>query len=200
MMGVTTRGGVYAYHAVSALQSIAAMIDAPVFGEPYVAYLDFPSPIDGPLLAEIGFGQRRRRHDRDRCPEQRVIMLAGDADSCSRARPSTRRHDGNQQRFRCSEQWRWQYVAYSARKNKGWTDHDVRSFGWMCDRPMQFDLSCSLGIEACRAKTPDDLTTAVAKAKEAKGPTFIEVLSPAVRPSIICPSPNARRSRACDAA
>ncbi|UUX95290.1 thiamine pyrophosphate-binding protein [Aquabacterium sp. J223] len=70
----------------------------------------------------------------------------------------------------------WYDVAYGARVNRGWTDEDIRHFGWTHDPPIDFaGLARSLGLTGLRAADEASLEDALATARAAQGPVLIEV-------------------------
>lgn len=70
----------------------------------------------------------------------------------------------------------WNDVAYSARKSRGWSESDVAQFGWVADPVIDHaGFATSLGIKGLRARTPEELRTALAEAVRTKGPVLIEV-------------------------
>ncbi|AJE46777.1 thiamine pyrophosphate-binding protein [Celeribacter indicus] len=69
----------------------------------------------------------------------------------------------------------WHDVAYAAEKNRGWDDATLRAFGWRQETtPDLARLAEAFGIPAFRVATPDALAEALAQARAAHGPVFIE--------------------------
>lgn len=72
----------------------------------------------------------------------------------------------------------WHDVAYGARKNRGWSDQDVRDFGWGADPAIDYaGLARSLGIRSYRAANEAELDAALAGARDGEGPALVEVVS-----------------------
>jgi thiamine pyrophosphate-dependent acetolactate synthase large subunit-like protein len=70
----------------------------------------------------------------------------------------------------------WHDVAYGARKNRGWTDEELRAFGWVCEPQIDYaGLARSLAVPSRRVTGPDELVAALQEAKAARGPYLLEV-------------------------
>ncbi len=70
----------------------------------------------------------------------------------------------------------WYDVAYGARKNRGWTDEDVRAFGWSGEPAIDYaGLARSLGIASVAIDAPDALAPALLAARAATGPILLVV-------------------------
>ncbi|MES2412610.1 MAG: thiamine pyrophosphate-binding protein [Pseudomonadota bacterium] len=72
----------------------------------------------------------------------------------------------------------WHDVAYGAKKNRGWTEQDVKDFGWVCEPQIDYaGLAKSLGIRSYRADTTAELQKALVAARDGVGPSVIEMKS-----------------------
>lgn len=70
----------------------------------------------------------------------------------------------------------WNDVAYSARKNRGWSENDLAQFGWAANPVIDHaGFATSLGIKGLCARTPEELCAALADAVTTQGPVLIEV-------------------------
>lgn len=118
-------------------------------------------------------------------PERRVVTLLGDGGFMFTA--ST---------LYAAAQWQlpitfvvlanggWHDVAYSAMKNRGWTEEDIRAFGWGADPRIDYvGFARSLGLRGSCVEDVSGLQGALAQARDGAGPALIEVRSdPAATP------------------
>jgi len=112
-------------------------------------------------------------------PDQRVVAFAGDGGFMFTANA-----------LHAAALWRlplviivlsnggWHDVAYGAQKNRGWTDEEIRDFGWVPEPPIDYaGLATSLGVSAQKVEAPGELPGALARARDARGPILLEVRS-----------------------
>ena len=70
----------------------------------------------------------------------------------------------------------WYDVAYGAQVKRGWTEEDLRNFGWRLDPPIDHaSFAASLGISSERVSAPTDLRPALERASQRAGPTMLVV-------------------------
>ncbi|MFC0385184.1 thiamine pyrophosphate-binding protein [Muricoccus vinaceus] len=70
----------------------------------------------------------------------------------------------------------WHDVAQGARANRGWTEAELSSFGWLADPPVDYvGFARSLGVAGLRVERVEDLAPALQAARDAACPMLIEV-------------------------
>lgn len=70
----------------------------------------------------------------------------------------------------------WYDVAYGAQAKRGWTEEDLRAFGWRLDPPIDHaQFAASLGIASSRVSSVEQLRPALESARDRAGPVMIVV-------------------------
>jgi benzoylformate decarboxylase/acetolactate synthase-1/2/3 large subunit len=70
----------------------------------------------------------------------------------------------------------WYDVAYGAQCKRGWTEDDLRHFGWRLDPAIDHAaFAASLGIRSEHVTAPDDLRPALQRASQHDGPAMLVV-------------------------
>lgn len=160
----------------------AVIMDHSTTGAAYLLQMcDYPDPYDyfgiSARASAQGWGVPAAMGMQIGLPNKRVVAFVGDGGFMFTSAA-----------LQAAAQWKlplvvivignggWHDVAYGARKNRGWSEDDVKSYGWVLDPVIDYaGLAKSLGLRSLRVDTPAQLPGALIEARDDRSPILLEV-------------------------